>query len=628
MPVLVPVVTAMLCCTSPRSERAPLAAALPNDNRTPAGVTIAGVRRIRLVVQRALWHPDADNGPSLQTEAVGEEGKAPMIPAPLIRVPVGATVDANIRNALPDTIIFSVQCGENCQDSIYIAPGATRPMPVRTTAAGTFTYSSALFRHGAVWLGSAAASQSAGAIVVDAPNAPPDRIFVVSEWIQQWDTTKAGDDDRLIMTINGKMWPHTERIHAVVGDTLRWRVVNISGDTHPMHLHGFYFRVDSRGNGAVDSIYTPDQRRMAVTEEVAPFGTFSLQWIPERVGNWIFHCHKAFHMSGFQHADLAEERLDYTLPAPHRPGATDADHAATMMAGLILGIDVAARKPVDGAVATLAGAPRADGTQSMAPRKLRLLAQQKPGKYGLHGYALQRGDSVPALDSLEIPGPPLVLTRGEPVEITVVNHLDAYTGVHWHGIELDSYYDGVAGWSGSTGHLAPRIAPNDSFVVRFTPPRAGSFMYHSHSEEVRQLALGLYGPIVVLDSGQKWDPATDHLVVLGFVLVNDNPYAGVNGAVANYGMRLSAGKTHRLRLMNILVDNDASVSLVGDSGPLTWKVVAKDGADTPVAQRIERAAKVTLGPGETMDVELTPKPGQYQLQMLSFSNVLITINVR
>jgi hypothetical protein len=111
-------------------------------------------------------------------------------------------------------------------------------------------------------------------------------------------------------------------------------------------------------------------------------------------------------------------------------------------------------------------------------------------------------------------------------------------------------------------------------------------------------------------------------------MINDNPYAGVNGAVANYGMNLSAGKTHRLRLMNILVDNDASVSLAGDSGPLTWKVVAKDGADAPVAQRIERPAKVTLGPGETMDVELTPKPGQYQLQMLSFSNVLITINVR
>ena len=45
-------------------------------------------------------------------------------------------------------------------------------------------------------------------------------------------------------------------------------------------------------------------------------------------------------------------------------------------------------------------------------------------------------------------------------------------------------------------------------------------------------------------------------------LVNEQPYVGVNGAPANYGMRLAAGKTHRLRVMNILVDNDATVSLV------------------------------------------------------------------
>lgn len=39
----------------------------------------------------------------------------------------------------------------------------------------------------------------------------------------------------------------------------------------------------------------------------------------------------------------------------------------------------------------------------------------------------------------------LTLRRGEPVEITLVNHLPEATAIHWHGMELDSYFDGVHG---------------------------------------------------------------------------------------------------------------------------------------------------------------------------------------
>jgi FtsP/CotA-like multicopper oxidase with cupredoxin domain len=45
-------------------------------------------------------------------------------------------------------------------------------------------------------------------------------------------------------------------------------------------------------------------------------------------------------------------------------------------------------------------------------------------------------------------GPLIILTRGEPVEIEVVNRLKERTAIHGHGIELESYYDGVPGWSG------------------------------------------------------------------------------------------------------------------------------------------------------------------------------------
>ena len=106
-----------------------------------------------------------------------------------------------------------------------------------------------------------------------------------------------------------------------------------------------------------------------------------------------------------------------------------------------------------------------------------------------------------------------MLRRGEPTAVTVHNRLDAATSVHWHGLELESFYDGVAGWSGTAARLAPSIAPGDSCVARFTPPRAGTFIFHSHASEVRQLSLGLFGPLIVLEPGVRWDPDRDRVVV-------------------------------------------------------------------------------------------------------------------
>ena len=55
------------------------------------------------------------------------------------------------------------------------------------------------------------------------------------------------------------------------------------------------------------------------------------------------------------------------------------------------------------------------------------------------------------------PGPPLVLRRGEPVEITrSESPRRKPTSIHWHGLEIESYYDGVHGWSGAGPPRPPR----------------------------------------------------------------------------------------------------------------------------------------------------------------------------
>src|SRR5262249_16488130 len=109
-------------------------------------------------------------------------------------------------------------------------------------------------------------SQLAGAIVVDAPGpTPSDRIFVITQLADRDEgpgdasTDRHGALVRQFNAVNGLAWPHSERLRYALGDSVRWRIVNASQEAHPMHLHGFYFRVDSRGvrEAEADSIYTP-----------------------------------------------------------------------------------------------------------------------------------------------------------------------------------------------------------------------------------------------------------------------------------------------------------------------------------------------------------------------------------
>ena len=55
------------------------------------------------------------------------------------------------------------------------------------------------------------------------------------------------------------------------------------------------------------------------------------------------------------------------------------------------------------------------------------------------------------------------------------------------------------------------IEAGGRFVVRFTPPRAGTFIYHTHLHDHRQLSSGLYGAMIVIEPGETFDPATDHV---------------------------------------------------------------------------------------------------------------------
>lgn len=88
-----------------------------------------------------------------------------------------------------------------------------------------------------------------------------------------------------------------------------------------------------------------------------------------------------------------------------------------------------------------------------------------------------------------LPAPLLRFREGEEITINVTNHLSEDTSIHWHGLLVPFYMDGVPGVS------FPGIGPGEIFTYKFKAPQNGTYWYHSHSRLQEQ--VGLYGPIII-----------------------------------------------------------------------------------------------------------------------------------
>ena len=106
-----------------------------------------------------------------------------------------------------------------------------------------------------------------------------------------------------------------------------------------------------------------------------------------------------------------------------------------------------------------------------------------------------------------IPGPLLRMREGQKIRLSVTNHLDEDTSLHWHGLLVPFQFDGVPGVS------FPGIKPGETFIYEFPIIQAGTYWYHSHSGLQEQ--SGVYGPLVLDPAGV--DPVAydrEHIIVL------------------------------------------------------------------------------------------------------------------
>ena len=88
-------------------------------------------------------------------------------------------------------------------------------------------------------------------------------------------------------------------------------------------------------------------------------------------------------------------------------------------------------------------------------------------------------------------GPTIEVVEGDTVRVILQNNLPDPTTVHWHGLHIPLPMDGVPDLS------QPMVMPGESFTYEFTLEQSGTYFYHSHVMQAKQVAMGLLGFFII-----------------------------------------------------------------------------------------------------------------------------------
>lgn len=208
-----------------------------------------------------------------------------------------------------------------------------------------------------------------------------------------------------------------------------------------------------------------------------------------------------------------------------------------------------------------------------------------------------------------VPGPLLRVKRGQQIDVSVTNHLQQSTSVHWHGLRIDNAMDGVAGLT-----QAP-IEPGETFDYSFKPPDAGTYWYHSHQRGWEQVARGLYGPLIV-DEDEIADFDRELLILAddwrlrddggfdesSFGNIGERAHGGRLGNVLTLNgkpyetLKVQTGERVRLRMINCA---NARIMQFRLAGVAAW-IVALDGQPIAPLRLGENALR--LAPAQRADL--------------------------
>ena len=308
---------------------------------TPNGTTLPwrvvdGVKVYHLVAE-PIRHKVAEG---LEVACWGYNGR---FPGPTIEAVEGDRVRIYVTNKLPANhsvhwhaiILPNGMDGVSGMTQAPILPGETFLYEFYFPHHGTFMYHShhdSMVQDGLGLVG----------MIVVHPRNPigprPDRDFalMLHTWNVPVGTARpdpAEMTDFNVLTINGKAFPGTEPLVAQLGQRVRIRFGNLSAmDHHPMHLHGYSFKVIETDGGRI-----PESAQWPETTVLVPVGsTRAIEFIADNPGDWLMHCHMTHHMMnqmghdfpnmiGVDPGDL-DEKIRRLLPEYMTMGTTGMVH--------------------------------------------------------------------------------------------------------------------------------------------------------------------------------------------------------------------------------------------------------------------------------------------------------------
>ena len=194
------------------------------------------------------------------------------------------------------------------------------------------------------------------------------------------------------------------------------------------------------------------------------------------------------------------------------------------------------------------------------------------------------------------PGPTIRVNQGDRVRATFTNNLKETTGVHFHGVEFEDFFqDGVPFVTQKP------IAPGETYTYEFTARNAGSLMYHSHHNATDQVGRGLLGAFLV-------EPTNNPVKVdREYVWISNDTLGGftINGHAfpATVPVLAAVGEKVLIRFMN-----EGIMMHPWHSHGYAMEIVARDGI--PLGSAAFRCDTLGVNPGERWDAVLTAdRPG-------------------
>lgn len=238
--------------------------------------------------------------PGLVIDAWGYNGRTP---GPVIEAVEGDRVRLYVTNRLPEptTVHWHGILLPNGMDGVAgltqkpIPPGRTFKYEFTLRQSGTLMYHPHFDEMLQMGMG------MMGMFVIhprEATTPAVDRDFVImlSEWAvpvgaRKPDTTVMNDFN--VLTMNSRAFPGTAPLVAKLGERVRIRLGNLSAtDHHPIHIHGFQFRVTATDGGRI-----AEAGQWPEATVLVPVGTTrDIEFVADQPGDWAFHCHMLHHV--------------------------------------------------------------------------------------------------------------------------------------------------------------------------------------------------------------------------------------------------------------------------------------------------------------------------------------------